>query len=134
MSDPISAMLTKIRNAQMAGHKEVTVSASKLKMALAQILEKEGFVESVAKEAGDSHEILRIKLKYYQKSGTEKLPAIQGIKRVSREGQRIYIKKKTIRPVKNTYGIGIISTSRGVMTDAQSKKMGLGGEYICEVW
>jgi small subunit ribosomal protein S8 len=134
MTDTIAQMLTKIRNAQMAGHKEVWINASKLKLAIAKILEKEGFVESVAKEAGDHFDKIKIGLKYYPVSGTKRLPAIKGIRRVSTEGQRIYLKSKDIRKVKNNYGIAVVSTSKGVMTGAESRKMGLGGEYICEVW
>ncbi|HPN96721.1 MAG TPA: 30S ribosomal protein S8 [Candidatus Moranbacteria bacterium] len=132
--DTIAQMLTKIRNAQMAGHKEVEINASRLKLAIARILEKEGFVESVSKEKNDNFEIIKIGLKYYQVSNTRKTPAIKGIQRVSKEGQRIYLKKKEIKNVKNKFGIAIISTSRGVMTGEESRKLGLGGEYICEVW
>jgi small subunit ribosomal protein S8 len=134
MLDPISEMLTKIRNAQMAGQKTVTVSVSKLKMALAQILEKEGFIDAVSKEKQGGFDVIRMMLKYYTISNTNKTPAIKGIRRISKEGQRIYVKSKEVRSVKNNYGVALISTSKGVMTDHDAKKMGLGGEYICEVW
>lgn len=134
MLDPISEMLTKIRNAQQARHKTVTVSASRLKLALAKLLEKEGFVSAVSKEKRGTFDVLRITLKYYPVSNTEKAPAIRGLRRVSKEGQRIYIKSKDVRSVKNNYGLALISTSKGVMTDFEAKKSGLGGEYICEVW
>ena len=134
MLDPISEMLTKIRNAQLAGHKTVTISASKLKMALAVILAKEGFIESVTKEKQADFEVIKITLKYYTISNTSKAPAIKGIRRISKEGQRIYVKSKEVRSVKNNYGIALISTSKGVMTDYDAKKTGLGGEYVCEVW
>lgn len=132
--DKIAEMLTKIRNAQMAGHGDVSLSASKLKLAIAKILEREGFVETVTLEQEDSFSKIKIGLKYFPISKTKKIPAIKGIKRVSREGQRIYLKRKDIRTVKNNYGIAIVSTSRGVMTGQESYKLGLGGEYICEVW
>ena len=134
MLDPISDMLTRIRNAQTAGLGNVTLGASKLKLALAKILEKEGFVESVTKEKRDDFDMLKIILKYYKVSNTQKIPAIRGIRRISKEGQRIYLKSKEVGRVKNNYGIAIISTSKGVMTDHDAKKTGLGGEYICEVW
>ncbi len=132
--DKIAEMLTKIRNAQMAGHKEVRIAASKVKLAIAKILESEGFITSVSQEREDNTEVIKIYLKYRKVSPTKKTPAIQGIKRVSKLGQRIYIKKGEIKKVKNGFGIGIISTSKGIMTNEQSRKTGLGGEYICEVW
>jgi small subunit ribosomal protein S8 len=111
--DKISEMLTKIRNAQAVGHEEVFIKTSKLKLALAEILEKEGFVTEIKNEKGSG--FIKIILKYYQQSNTKKIPAIKGLKKISKSGQRIY-------------------TSKGMMTGDQSKKAGLGGEYICEVW
>jgi small subunit ribosomal protein S8 len=134
MTDSIAEMLTRIRNAQRAGKKDVLLSPSNLKLAIGKILEKEHFVESVSKEKEGEKEKIRIVLKYNDISRTQKAPAITGIRRVSREGQRIYVDKKNIKSVKNNYGIGIISTSRGVMTNAEARKNGLGGEYLCEVW
>jgi small subunit ribosomal protein S8 len=130
--DKISEMLTKIRNAQMAEHKEVFIKSSKLKFALAKILEKEGYIESVSE--GKEGEEIKIILKYYKVSNTEKFPAIKGIRKISRSGQRIYIKSKDIKNVKNQYGTAVFSTSKGLMTGEESRKVGLGGEYICEVW
>lgn len=132
--DKIAEMLTKIRNAQMAGHKEVRIRSSKVKLAIAKILESEGFIMSVSEEKDENNEIIKIDLKYHKVSPTKKVPAIQGIRRVSKLGQRMYVKKDEIKKVKNGFGIGIISTSKGIMTNEQSKKTGLGGEYICEVW
>ena len=134
MTDTIAQMLTTIRNAQMAGHKEAKISASKLKLAVAKILEKEGFVEFANIEQENNFNIIKIGLKYHAVSRTKRLPAITNLERVSKEGQRVYIKKKDIRKVKNNYGLAIISTSRGVMTGEESRKLGLGGEYICRVW
>jgi small subunit ribosomal protein S8 len=134
MTDTIAQMLTSIRNAQMAGHKEVKINSSKLKLAVVKILEQEGFVESANSEQENNFNIIKIGLKYTSVSRTKRLPAITGLERVSKEGQRVYIKKKDIRNVKNNYGLAIISTSRGVMTGEESKKLGLGGEYICKVW
>lgn len=134
MLDPIADMLTRIRNAQMVKHKEVSVPFSKLKLSIAKILEQRNFIESVKKEMGETFPILKIVLKYEVVSNTEKNPAIREIKRVSRQGQRIYVKKTDIKRVKNGYGISIVSTSKGMMTGDKAKKMGLGGEIICEVW
>ena len=134
MLDPIAEMLTRIRNAQRAGKKDVLVKASNLKLAVAKILEQEKFVESVAKEKTEVFENIRIGLKYYRLSNTKKIPAIKEIRRVSREGQRIYTSAKEIQQVKNRFGIAIISTSKGVMTGEEARKSGLGGEYICQVW
>lgn len=134
MLDPISEMLTRIRNAQMAGHKTVNVSASKIKIALAKILEKEGFVEAVSMEKNNNFDSIKINLKYFPVSNTKKIPAIKGLRRISKEGQRIYVRNKDIRGVKSGYGIAVISTSKGMMTDKESRESKLGGEYICEVW
>lgn len=134
MLDPIAEMLTRIRNAQAAGRTAVVVSASKLKYTIAKILEQEGFVVSVEKEADGARENLRIGLKYTAVSPTEKAPAIREITRVSKEGQRVYVKKSEIQKVKSGYGIAIVSTSAGVMTGAEAYRRGLGGEYICKLW
>jgi small subunit ribosomal protein S8 len=134
MLDPIAEMLTRIRNAQSAGKKEVFVKASNLKFAIANILKKEGFVSEVSREKDENLDMIKIILKYYRVSNTKKLPAIKQIKRVSKEGQRIYIKNKEIKNVKNSFGIAVVSTSKGIMTNIEAKKNGLGGEFICEVW
>ena len=135
MLDPIADMLSRIRSAQMAGKSEVFFRASKIKMAVSNILEQEGFIEAASQEKNnDNKETIRVVLKYNKVSNTEKMPAIREIKRISREGNRVYIKKQDIRKIKNDFGIAIISTSRGVMTGEGAKKNGLGGEYICEVW
>jgi len=134
MLDPIADMLTRIRNAQNAGHQEVVVPFSKLKMAIAKILEENGFIISLKKDASGKFPALAIGLKYDVVSNTQKDPAIREIKRVSKQGQRIYTKKTDIRQVKSGYGISIISTSKGLMTGEKARKSGLGGEIICEVW
>jgi small subunit ribosomal protein S8 len=134
MLDPIAEMLARINNAQMAGHKEVSVRTSKVKFAIAKILEKEGFVESANIEKGEKIDSVKIILKYRPISKTKIIPAIKGIKKISKEGQRRYLRSKDIKQVKSNFGIGIISTSRGVMTNHEAKKAGLGGEYLCEVW
>jgi small subunit ribosomal protein S8 len=134
MLDPIAEMLTRIKNAQRAGKFEVRISLSKLKLAIAGILEKEGFIESFTREKEENREYIKIILKYYKLSNTRRVPAITDLKRKSKEGQRMYLGSKEIRTVKNRLGISIISTSKGVLTGEEAKKSGLGGECICEVW
>ena len=134
MLDPIADMLTRIRNAQRAKHSEVLVPFSKLKLSIAEILQQRNFIESVRKETEGNFSMLKIVLKYDVVSNTEKNPAIREIKRVSRQGQRIYVKKTDIKRVKNGYGISVVSTSKGIMTGENARKIGLGGEVICEVW
>jgi small subunit ribosomal protein S8 len=134
MLDPISDMLTRIRNAQSAGHKRVSMPASKFKAKIADILLAEGFLQGVAREGEGSKETLVLELKYSRESSTRKVPAIREITRVSTEGCRIYVKGKEIRKVKNGQGIAIVSTSKGVMTGGEAYSKGLGGEYVCKVW
>ncbi len=134
--DQIANMLTSIRNAQRAGHESVTVPSSRLKLAIARILERKGFVEKVEEESAEfqNGSRLRIHLRYRRVSPTEVDPAIREIRRVSRSGQRSYVRREEIRKVKNGFGLAIVSTSKGVMTGAEAYHSGLGGEYICEVW
>lgn len=134
MLDPISDMLTRIRNAQKAGHKEVVIPASKLKLAIIKILEKHEFVELVKLEKNENIGTIKVVLKYNKTSNTQNDPAITEIKRISKEGQRVYVGKGDIGKVKNNFGISIVSTSKGVMTGKEAREIGLGGEYICEVW
>lgn len=134
--DHIANMLTRIRNAQRAGHASVTLPSSGVKLAIARILERRGFVEKVTEEAlgKGTARSLSIALRYHRVSPTELDPAIRGIRRVSRGGQRMYVKREDIRKVKNGFGFSIVSTSKGVMTGTEAYHSGLGGEYLCEVW
>lgn len=134
MLDPIADMLTRIRNAQRAGHTSVSLPYSKMKHVVADILEKENFVGAVKKAEGEKFPELVVALKYNQVNPTKRTPAISEIIRVSKEGCRIYVQNNQIKKVKNGYGIAIISTSQGVMTGGQAFSKGLGGEYICKVW
>lgn len=128
MSDPIADMLTRIRNAQMAGHAEVKVASSKLKKALLDVMQKEGYIEGyeIADNAGKPE--LVVKLKYFQGK-----PVIEEVKRISRPGLRVYKKKDELPKVMGGLGIVIVSTSKGVMTDHEARKKGLGGEVVCTV-
>jgi len=127
--DPISDLLTRIKNAQSAGHESVELPYSKAKFAIAKILEREGFLAKAEKRTAKNKEKLDLKLKY-----NEKIPAIQDLKRVSRSGQRVYIGVDKIKSVRQGYGLAIISTSQGLMTDKEARKKRLGGEIIFEVW
>ncbi|MBI5918927.1 MAG: 30S ribosomal protein S8 [Nitrosomonadales bacterium] len=129
MSDPISDMLTRIRNAQMAEKASVSMPASKLKAAIAQVLKDEGYVDGFNVVAGESNKsALEISLKYY--AGR---PVIEKIQRVSRPGLRIYKGSSDIPKVMNGLGIAIVSTSKGVMTDRKARANGIGGEVLCIV-
>ncbi len=129
MTDPISDMLTRIRNAQAVSHQTVTIPFSKLKFDLAKILEKEGLVNKVTSQGRKIRKVIEIELKYQKGQ-----PVINTLKRVSKPGQRLYIRKDQIRPIRQGYGLSIISTSQGLMTNKQARKKGLGGEVICEIW
>ena len=127
--DPITDMLNQIRNGQAVAKTEVSVPFSELKQEIAKILVEEGFLASIKKALKKDDRILKIALKYNQNS-----PAILGLNRISKPGQRIYVKASEIRPVRGGRGMTIISTSKGLMTNKKAKKMRLGGEVICEVW
>ena len=128
MSDPISDMLTRIRNAQMVGHTEVSMPASRLKAAIAQVLKDEGYIEDFALRDTDSKKELRIGLKYYAGQ-----PVIERLERVSKPGLRVYKGRDDIPKVMNGLGVAILSTSRGVMTDRKARADGVGGEILCIV-
>lgn len=134
-SDPIADMLTRIRNALMAGHATVSLPSSKLKLAIAQILKEEGFIEDyqVLTAEGKVQPSLRLVLKYVGQR-REKRPVISGLERVSKPGRRIYTRKSDIPWVLSGMGIAILSTPRGVMTGAKARKLGVGGEILCKVW
>ncbi len=134
MLDPIADMLTRLRNAQARGLASTRIPASKLKLAILNLLAQEGFVESVSVEEDGVKKNLLVTLKYEQVNLTKKRPAIQDIVRVSKEGRRSYVKRNEVAKVKNGYGIAIVSTSQGVMTGGEAYAKGLGGEYICQVW
>jgi small subunit ribosomal protein S8 len=127
--DPISDMLTSIRNAIGVGKPTVSIPFSNLKYEIARILQRQGFVAEVVKKGRIPKKVIEITLKY-----NEGKPAISGLKRISKPGQRIYKGFKEIKPVKAGYGIAIISTSKGLMTDKEARKQKLGGEVICEIW
>nr|WP_320026957.1 30S ribosomal protein S8 [uncultured Acetobacterium sp.] len=130
MTDPIADMLTRIRNANDAGHKTVEMPASKEKKAIAQILLEEGYITKVDYIADEKQGVIKIVLKY----GENKSRVVAGIKRISKPGLRVYAGKDDVPKVLNGLGIAIVSTSKGVMTDKKARKAGVGGEVICYVW
>ena len=134
-SDPIADLLTRIRNAHMAGHATVALPSSKLKAAIAQILKQEGFIEdfTVVAEDGAPQDSLRLTLKYVG-IRRERRPVISGIERVSTPGRRVYARRQDIPWVLSGMGIAILSTPKGVMTGTRARQLGVGGEVICKVW
>ena len=130
MTDTIADMLTRIRNALIAKHDTVDVPCSTSKKAIADILVEEGYIKEYAIVEEGLAKTLRIKLKY----GPNKQRVIVGIKRISRPGLRVYARKDEIPKVLNGMGIAILSTSRGIMTDREARKLGVGGEVLAYVW
>ena len=128
MSDPIADMLTRIRNAQLVDKPTVSMPCSKLKMAIANVLKDEGYIETYEVKGTSTKSELEITLKYY--AGR---PVIERIERVSRPGLRIYKGRGAIPQVMNGLGVAIVSTSRGVMTDRKARAAGVGGEVLCYV-
>ena len=129
MTDPITDMLNQIRNAVAVAKPEVLLPFSKLKNQIGLILAQEGFVQDVKKIAKDKNKVMKIVLKY-----DNGIPAIEGAKRVSKPGQRIYVKNAEIKKVRGGFGISIISTPKGLMTNNQARQAKLGGEVMLEVW
>ncbi len=135
ISDPISDMLTRMRNAVMAGHTTVSVPKAKIKVAILDILKKEGFIDDYEdnSQADKVQGTLRIQLKYVGEH-RERRSVISGMRRVSRPGRRVYVGKSDIPWVQSGMGVAILSTPKGLMTDTNARKSGIGGEVLCEVW
>jgi small subunit ribosomal protein S8 len=129
VSDPIADMLTRIRNGSRARHQEILLPASRTKLAIAQILKEEGFIEDVEELRDGARSQLRLRLKY-----VGKVPVVSGLKRVSKPGLRVYAAKTDIPRVLGGLGVVIVSTSQGIMTGAQARKSQLGGEVLAYVW
>jgi len=135
VSDPIADLLTRIRNALMAGQQIVSIPSSKLKLAICQILKEEGFIESFeeAHQAGKAQRTIRIKLKYMGER-RDRRPVISGLKRISKPGRRVYVGRSDIPWVQSGLGVAILTTPKGVMTGVRARQLGIGGEVLCEVW
>ena len=129
-TDPIADMLTRIRNANSSKHKTVDIPASNMKLGIAEILFKEGYIKSFELISNENQGIIRITLKYDEK-GTR---VIDGIKRISKPGLRVYAGKEELPKVLNGLGIAIISTSKGIMTDKEARKQNIGGEVLAYIW
>ncbi|HEY8495888.1 MAG TPA: 30S ribosomal protein S8 [Limnochordales bacterium] len=130
MTDPIADMLTRIRNANLVYHESVDIPASNLKKELARILKQEGFIRDYRVIDDGKQGVVRIYLKY----GANKQRVISGLKRISKPGRRVYARRDEIPRVLGGLGVAVLSTSRGIMTDKEARKLGVGGEVICYVW
>ena len=130
MTDPIADMLTRIRNASMARHERAEMPHSRLKEHVAGVLKAEGYLDDVRVSEGEEPKTLTVVLRY----GRDRQSAIDGIRRVSTPGRRVYVRHDRIQRVCSGMGISILSTSRGVMTDREARRQRVGGELLCEVW
>jgi small subunit ribosomal protein S8 len=131
VTDTISDMLTRIRNANMVKHQIVQIPSTKMSLAITEILKEEGFIEDFENYSENEKKYLLISLKY---SGKSRKPVICKIERVSKPGLRVYTNSKKLPRVLDDLGIAIISTSRGVMTNLKAKELGIGGEVLCYIW
>ncbi len=130
MTDPIADMLTRIRNAGHARFDKVDIPASRMKISLARILKDEGFIKNYKVIKDNRQGILRVYLKY----GDQQQSLIQGLRRVSKPGRRVYAGSEELPRVQGGLGVAVISTSKGVVSDRQARKMQMGGEVLCEIW
>jgi small subunit ribosomal protein S8 len=130
MTDPIADMLTRVRNASAQRHSRVEMPSSRMKLEIARIMTEQGYVSGYEVVQGEHGDVLRIELKY----GRNRERVISGIKRVSKPGRRIYARKDSLPKVLGGLGTAVISTSRGLVTSAEAKKLGVGGEVICFIW
>lgn len=129
ISDPISDMLTRIRNAIKAGHLKVDIPSSKIKISIVKIFKDEGFIKNYKIIDDNKQKLLRVYLKY----SPENQPALISLKRISKPGKRVYIKAAELKPVLNNIGVWIMSTPKGIITNKSAKKLNVGGEVICEI-
>jgi small subunit ribosomal protein S8 len=129
MTDPITDMLNRITNAQAVAHPTVDVPFSKLKYEIAKLLKSKGFIKKVEKKGRKINKVIEITLKY-----TDKIPDISGFKRISKPGQRIYVAWNKIRRVRSGFGMAMLSTSQGLMSNEQARKQKIGGEILFEIW
>ncbi len=130
MTDPIADMLTRIRNAGKARFDKVDIPASRMKISLARILKEEGYIKNYKVIKDNRQGLLRLYLKYSE----HQIPLIQGLRRVSTPGRRVYCGHAELPKVQGGLGVAVISTSQGVVTDRQARKLQVGGEVLCEIW
>ncbi len=130
MTDPIGDMLTRIRNAGIARHSETACPSSRQKLAIARVLKEEGFLSEAKVESRGGHPTLVLGIRY----GADGLALIDGIRRVSKPGRRVYVGKNEVPRVRNGLGTAVISTSKGILSDRSAREARVGGEVVCEVW
>ncbi len=130
LTDPVADMLTRVRNACRAQHKTVDIPSSNLKVAIAGLLKREGYIEDFEVLPDNKQNMLRVRLKYLE----DRRNAIEGIRRVSKPSIRVYVGRKDVRPVRKYLGVAILSTTQGILTDREARAKGVGGEVLCEVW
>ncbi len=130
MTDPISDMLARVRNAAQARHAHAACPSSRLKLAVARVLEQEGYLENVQVEAREGRATLVLSVRY-DESG---VPVLDGMRRISRPGRRVYVGAREIPRVRRGLGVAILSTSRGILSDRAAREASVGGELLCEVW
>lgn len=130
VTDPIGDLITRLKNASQRRHETFTIPASKLKRAILQILQNEGYVQTIEDVTHEGHPALKVQLRYVG----EGQPMITGLERISKPGRRVYVGSKEITKVRNGIGMSILSTSKGIMTDQESRRNKLGGEVLCSVW
>jgi small subunit ribosomal protein S8 len=130
MTDPISDMLTRIRNAGMARHNETACPSSQMKLAVANVLKDAGYLGGVKVEAREGHAVLRMEIRYDSLGK----PMIGGIRRISKPSRRVYVGHGSVPKVRNGLGIAVISTSKGILSDQAARDASVGGEVVCEVW
>ncbi|MCC9295338.1 30S ribosomal protein S8 [Clostridium sp. WLY-B-L2] len=130
MTDPIADLLTRIRNANVVRHEVVEVPSSVIKREILNIMLQEGYIKDIEEYADGSVNMIRFSMKY----GKNKERVITGLKRISKPGLRVYCRKEEIPKVLNGLGIAVISTSRGIVTDKEARKLGVGGEVLCYIW
>jgi small subunit ribosomal protein S8 len=131
MTDPIADMLTRIRNAAKARHRRVDVPASRMKAAIAKILQEEGYISHLRLIEDDKQGILRIFLRYESARGGS---VFRDMERISKPGRRVYVGREAVPRVKGGYGTSILSTSQGLMTGVHARQKGIGGELVCQIW
>ncbi|MER3421959.1 MAG: 30S ribosomal protein S8 [Nitrospiraceae bacterium] len=130
LTDPVADLLIRLQNAARRGHETVIVPASRLKAEILRVLKTEGFIEHYEQELGNDHPVLKVRLRYV----SDRQPVITGMRRISKPGKRVYVGRQDIAQVLSGMGVAILSTSKGVMTDQESRRAGLGGEVLCHVW
>jgi small subunit ribosomal protein S8 len=130
MTDPIADLLARIRNAGIARHVQATCPSSKLKLGVARVLAEKGFLGNVRVEAREGHPVIVMEIRYDERGGA----LIDGIRRISRPGRRVYVNSAKLPRVRRGLGVAVLSTSKGVLADAEARAASVGGEVLCEVW